>query len=71
MVDIINQVAGADLGAYYELYIDGPEKPDLNEYLDVIGYRLEKGAVVEVAEPTAEQLRARSDFFSITGTPVE
>jgi len=71
MVEIINTVAGADVGTYYELYIDGPEKPDLGEYLGVIGYALAEGVVSEVSEPTEEQLRARADFFSLSGTPVE
>jgi predicted metalloprotease with PDZ domain len=71
MVEIINAVAGEDLSSYYELYIDGPEKPDLAEYLGVIGYQLESGVVSEVSEPTEEQLRARADFFSLSGTPVE
>ena len=71
MPAIIDQVTGADVGAFYERYIAGPETPDLGEYLGVIGYRLEDGAVVEVESPTEAQLRARTDFFSIPGAPVE
>jgi predicted metalloprotease with PDZ domain len=71
MVDIINEVAEAEMGAYYEQYIDGPKKPDLGESLDVIGYQLENGVVSEVESPSEEQLRARADLFSSSGTPAE
>jgi len=71
MVDIIDEVSGAELGSYYERFIDGPETPDLGEYLGVIGYELVDGAVREVEEPTEAQLRARADFFSIPDAPVE
>ena len=71
MVAIINEVAGADVSAYYKRYIDGPEKPDMGDALAVIGYRLEHGAVTEVESPTEDQLRARADLFSISGKPEE
>lgn len=69
MLDIIDHVAGADLSSFYDRFIDGPENPDLDEYLGVIGYERVDGHVREVASPTEEELRARADFFSADGRP--
>ena len=69
MVDVINEVSGADLSAFYESFIDGPDSPDIEQYLDVIGYVKQNGKVLPVEDPTEAQLRARSDFLSIDGVP--
>ncbi len=67
MPAILSKVAGADMSDFYERYIAGGETPDLGSLLDVIGYRIEGGRVVEVEHPTAAQMDAREDFFSIEG----
>ena len=69
MISIVNEVAGSDLTGFYEKYIDGPENPNVGEYLHVLGYALVDGKVVSLDAPTPEQLEARADFFSVEGRP--
>jgi len=66
---ILGKVSGPEAQAFYARFIDGDEIPDAASYLDVIGYALEDGALVELEEPTAAQERARADYFSATGSP--
>lgn len=67
--DILARVGGSAAAEFYERYIDGDEIPDPAEFLDVIGYRAEGGSAVALDPASAEQLRARRDYFSITGEP--
>ena len=46
-----------------------PGITDPAQFLGVLGYRLAGGRVESVAEPSAAQLAARADFFSVTGKP--
>ena len=70
MIGVINEVAGGDLTAFYDSFIDGPEKPDVDAYLDVIGYVRDGDEIRPVDEPTAEQQRALADFLSVDGQPL-
>ena len=67
--DILQEVAGGSLDDFYGRFIDGPELPDLAQFLGVIGYRVEGGAALEVAGADEAALRARKDFFSVSGQP--
>jgi predicted metalloprotease with PDZ domain len=67
--DILVALGGQPALAFYETYIDGEEIPDPAEWLGVIGYRAVDGELREVEKPTPEQLEARRDYFSVTGTP--
>jgi predicted metalloprotease with PDZ domain len=66
---IVGRVAGADMGEFFERYIDGPEVPDPATLLDVIGWRYVEGEAEPVAQPTEAQQRAARDFFSASGEP--
>jgi len=63
MVAVLTKVAGSDMSAFYQAYIDGPETPDLARSLDVIGYRLEGGRPQALEDASAAQLAARRDLF--------
>ncbi len=65
MIGVINGIAQADLTAFYRDYIDGTKYPDVKASLEVIGYTRDGRKVVEVDNPSEEQLRAREDFLSI------
>ena len=65
MIGLINDMTEGDLTGFYESYIAGSDYPDLNEALEVIGYTKDRREIVEVDEPSEDQLRAREDFFSI------
>lgn len=67
--DILAAVAGPTALEFFERYIDGEEIPDPAQFLDVIGYRAEGSDVAELEPASEEQLRARRDYFSITGMP--
>lgn len=67
MVDVINEVSGGDLLGFYDRFIDGPENPDAQDYLGVIGYELVGDEVRPVEDPTDAQLRALADFLSVDG----
>jgi predicted metalloprotease with PDZ domain len=67
--DVLLAVGGEPARAFFERYIDGAELPDPAQFLDVIGYREAAGQVESVSEPSAAQLAARRDYFSITGKP--
>jgi predicted metalloprotease with PDZ domain len=67
--DILASVAGEAAREFFERYIDGSELPDPAEYLDVLGYRFEQRDVRELDQPSEAQLRARRDYFSVTGAP--
>jgi predicted metalloprotease with PDZ domain len=67
--EILVELGGEPALAFYERFIDGKEIPDPADYLEVIGYRAEKGELRDVEQPTAAQLAARRDFFSVTGAP--
>ncbi|MCP3915239.1 MAG: hypothetical protein GY711_06770 [bacterium] len=65
MIGLINDVTEGDLTGFYESYIAGTDYPDLAAALEVIGYSRNRRKIVEVDEPSEDQLRARADFFSI------
>jgi predicted metalloprotease with PDZ domain len=69
MDDVLAAVGGAPAAEFFKRYIDGEEIPDPAEFLDVIGYRAVGSSVVELEQPSEDQLRARRDYFSITGKP--
>jgi predicted metalloprotease with PDZ domain len=66
--DVLRALAGAPAAEFYARFIDGPEIPDPTEFLDVIGYRFARGELEDL-DPDAATLRARRDYFSITGEP--
>jgi predicted metalloprotease with PDZ domain len=68
--DILRTVGGAPAAEFFERYIDGDEIPDPTEFLDVLGYRCGPDDGLEEREPVSPaQLRARSDYLSISGEP--
>jgi len=67
--ELLERIGGKAARDFYTRFIDGEEIPDPAASLDVIGYRLAGREVVEVDEPSEAQLRARADFFSLTGKP--
>ena len=67
--DVLLAIGGESAVAFYERYIDGSELPDPAQFLEVIGHRLANGRVESLPEPSPAQLRARADYFSITGKP--
>lgn len=67
--DVLAKVAGPAAAAFHARCIEGTEIPDPARYLEVIGYRAEGGAAVSLDAPSEAQLRARSDYFSLTGKP--
>ena len=66
---LLARIGGDEASEFYERFIDGDEIPDPADYLDVIGYRAEGGRAVALESASAEQLRARRDYFSVTGEP--
>jgi predicted metalloprotease with PDZ domain len=67
--DALAAVAGAEAAEFHLRCIEGTEVADPSELLDVLGYAFEDGRLIEVDGPSEDQLRARRDFFSITGDP--
>jgi predicted metalloprotease with PDZ domain len=67
--DVLGSVGGAPAAEFYARYIDGDELPDPTQYLDVLGYRFEAGALSALSDASEAQLRARRDYFSPTGQP--
>ena len=67
--DILTRVAGADMSAFYDKYIDGKEVPDPSKSLDVIGWSFENGKAAPLPAPSEAQQRAARDFFSASGQP--
>ena len=67
--DVLLAIGGQPALAFYARYIDGSELPDPAQFLEVIGYRLANGRMESLPEPSAAQLSARADYFSVTGKP--
>ncbi|MEQ1891160.1 MAG: hypothetical protein ABL998_01350 [Planctomycetota bacterium] len=67
--EVLESLGGKAAREFYARYIDGVETPDPAKGLDVIGYELAGRGVRSVANPSEAQLRARRDYFSITGSP--
>jgi predicted metalloprotease with PDZ domain len=67
--DVLLAVGGQPAVDFYARYIDGPELPDPARFLDVLGYRVEEGKIVSAEELSAEQEKARRDYFSASGAP--
>lgn len=67
--EILESLGGKAAREFYARYIDGEESPDPAASLDVIGYELAGRSVRSVGNPSAAQLRARRDFFSVSGSP--
>lgn len=67
--DVLAAIGGPAAAEFFARYIDGSETPDPAQGLELLGYRFERGELWEVEPVGADQLRARRDFFSVTGTP--
>lgn len=67
--EVLESLGGKPARDFYERYIDGPEIPDPAQWLEVIGYEFAKGKVRSLPAPSEAQLRARRDYFSISGSP--
>jgi predicted metalloprotease with PDZ domain len=67
--DILTTVGGKPAADFYSRCIDGVELPEPEKMLDVIGYRVEAGRVVSMAQPSEAQMKARRDYLSATGAP--
>jgi predicted metalloprotease with PDZ domain len=67
--ELLESIGGKAAREFYVRYIDGVETPDPAKSLDVLGYELAGGKVRSVAAPSEAQLRARRDFFSVSGSP--
>jgi len=67
--DVLAKIAGPAAADFHARFIEGTEIPDPASYLEVLGYRAEKGKVVSLDGPSEAQLRARRDYFSASGKP--
>lgn len=67
--EVLESLGGKAAREFYTRYIDGEEIPDPAQGLEVIGYELVGREARPVAQPSEAQLRARRDFFSISGSP--
>lgn len=67
--DILAKIGGPQAAEFFARYIDGSESPDPAQGLELLGYRFERGKLSELEPVSPAQMRARRDYFSVTGAP--